>query len=353
MNRRLFLTRAAQLGAVAAGGALLAACSSGDDDTSAAASGSGAGLGTLNYQLSWLFISEWSGQYLADQNGYWADEGFSSVALKPGGSNAGAPETAITQGNAFAAVSVFDLTAPAILQGAPVKCIGVMYQRSPSCIMSMAEAPINDPQGLVGKTIGVSAGNLGTYQAFLAANDIPEDAVTRVPVENDPLPLTTGTVDAWFGYYYNEPSLLEVQGYQTTAFLLSDFGYPLSGNPIIVAQDSIDNDREKVKAFLRGDIRGQLANIADPRRGAELTTGTYGKDLGLDTAEQETENRASIELIQSADTTANGLYTMTDELVQANLETLAAGGNKLAADELFDLSLLQEVYDEDPSLRGA
>lgn len=349
MSRRLFIRRAAQLGALAAGGTLLAACSSGDEDTGSPAGGD-SGFGALTYQLSWLFISEWSGQYIADQDGFWVDEGFTGVTLVPGGSNAGAPETAITQGNAFAAVSVFDLTAPAILQGAPVKCIGVMYQKSPSCVLSLADAPINTPEELIGRTIGVSAGNFGTYQAFLAANGIAEGEVNRVPVENDPLPLTTGTVDAWFGYYYNEPALLEAQGYATTAFLLSDFNYPLSGNPIIVTQESIDSDRERVKAFLRGDIRGQLANIADPRRGAELTTSTYGQDLGLDTDEQETENRASIELMQSDDTGANGLYTMTDELIEANLATLASGGNDLTADQLFDFSLLQEVYEEDPSL---
>jgi hypothetical protein len=54
---------------------------------------------------------------------------------------------------------------------------------------------------------------------------------------------------------------------------------------------------------------------------------------------------------------ANGLFTVTvtviDALVEENVTTLRNGGLDLAADQLFDLSLLKEVYIEDPSLLPA
>jgi hypothetical protein len=52
----------------------------------------------------------------------------------------------------------------------------------------------------------------------------------------------------------------------------------------------------------------------------------------------------------SADTTKNGLLTVTPELLAANMKTLAVAGIKLTQDQLFDMSLIDEIYKEDPSL---
>jgi hypothetical protein len=43
--------------------------------------------------------------------------------------------------------------------------------------------------------------------------------------------------------------------------------------------------------------------------------------------------------------------TMTDELMAENIETLGIAGIDLSAEQLFDLSLLGEVYEENPELK--
>ena len=65
-----------------------------------------------------------------------------------------------------------------------------------------------------------------------------------------------------------------------------------------------------------------------------------------ETLEAEAENK----LISNADTQKNGLFTVSDALIAANLKTLAIGGLKLTSSQLFDLSLLAEIYKENPSL---
>ena len=52
----------------------------------------------------------------------------------------------------------------------------------------------------------------------------------------------------------------------------------------------------------------------------------------------------------SADTRANGLLTLTDELVAQVISAIGAIGITITAEELFDLSLLQEIYAADPDL---
>ena len=56
-------------------------------------------------------------------------------------------------------------------------------------------------------------------------------------------------------------------------------------------------------------------------------------------------------LIVTPDVEANGLFTISDELVEASLASLAAAELDLSAEDLFDLSLLDEVYEENPELK--
>ena len=84
---------------------------------------------------------------------------------------------------------------------------------------------------------------------------------------------------------------------------------------------------------------------------AELTVTKYGSDLGLTAEEQVLEVHAENELIWTDDTKANGIFTITPELIAANIETLAKAGIDTTAEALFDTSLIDEVYAENPDLK--
>jgi ABC-type nitrate/sulfonate/bicarbonate transport system substrate-binding protein len=216
--------------------------------------------------------------------------------------------------------------------------------------MSMAKTPITEPKDMYGKKIGVQASNESVWAAFVKAAKLDESKITKVPVQFDPLPLTQGTVDGWFSFVTNEPNALRLKGFTVETMLLADAGYPLVSETYIVRQDTIDKQRDLLKAFLRAEIKGWKASIADPGLGAKLAAETYGKGLGLTTKEQTLESKDQNSLLQSADTKKNGLFTVTDKLIEENITTLKVGGLDITADKLFDLSLLEEVYKEDPSL---
>lgn len=352
-DRRLFLKRGLQLGgAVLLGGPLLAAC--GDSDSSSASgssSSSGAkGFGELTLRLSWIKNVEFAGSYIADSKGYYTDEGFSKVTLIGGGPSATPMETDVVTKKALVAISAPDITGAAVAKGAPLKIIGAQFQKNPFCIMSMTKAPITKPEDMYGKKIGVQAGNESVWAAYIKATGLDESKITKVPVQFDPLPLTQGTVDGWFSFVTNEPNTLRLKGFKVSTMLLADTGYPLVSETYCVRQDTIDNQRDMLKAFLRAEIKGWKANIADPALGAKLAAETYGKGLGLTTAEQTLESTDESKLMVSADTKKNGLFTVTPELVEENLKTLKYGGLDITAAKLFDLSIIEEIYKENPSL---
>jgi hypothetical protein len=68
-------------------------------------------------------------------------------------------------------------------------------------------------------------------------------------------------------------------------------------------------------------------------------------------AEQTEEAKAQVGLVVSSDTRANGLFTMTQALIDENVSALKSAKLDIAAADLFDLSVLQEVYAEHPDLK--
>jgi hypothetical protein len=55
-------------------------------------------------------------------------------------------------------------------------------------------------------------------------------------------------------------------------------------------------------------------------------------------------------LIVTDEVEANGLFTISEDLISQNMATLAAAGIEVEADDLFDMSLLTELLEDKPEL---
>lgn len=114
----------------------------------------------------------------------------------------------------------------------------------------------------------------------------------------------------------------------------------------------LEEERDKLKAFLVAEIRGWKDAIADPEEGARLAVEVYGKDLKLDLPGQVEQLEAQNKLVVTEDTKINGIFTLTPELVSSIIGAIGAVGVTITADELFDLTLLDEIYQAMPELIG-
>lgn len=355
VSRRQLLTRGASLTVAGlAGSSLLAACG-GSSKTAATtatttASGGAQNFGTLKFDLPWLKDISGAGEWVADSKGYYRDAGFTKVVLIAGGPSAPPAETIVTQRKAMVGVSAPDLTAAAVLQGAPVVIIGAQQQRGPFCVMSLAKNPINTPQDMIGKKIGVQSSNIAIWRAFLRANNIDPAKVTAVPVQFDPTPLTTGQVDGWLANFNNEPIGLAAKGFPTKVFLFADHNYPLVGAVYVVRTDTLAQHRDAVSALMTAEIKGWRGAIDDPAGAAQLAVSKYGKSQGLDLKEQTKVMEATVPLMVSDYTKKNGLFLMSDELIKQNIDALALSKVKIEAAKLFDMSLLHDLYAKHPEL---
>lgn len=336
------------LGGSAAVALTLAAC--GDD----ASSGSGAaeGLGELKYAFSWLYDVTQAGPYVSDTEGYYQDAGFSSVTFIPGGPSAVSVLTQLSNGAAQFGVSSPTEVVAANANGASFRVIGAMYQQTPACIVSLADAPLTSPADLKGRTIGVPDSDKPAMLAFLAINDLTAEDLEIVPFQYDAAPLTSGQVDGFLGYSTGSPISLQESGHEPAVLRFADFGYETITQTYVASTDQIENSRELLKAALRADVMGWKAVIADPAQGADLTVTKYGKSLGYSLENQLACLQAEIVLMRTPDTEANGILSVTEALQGQTVKTLELSGVDTTAADLFDMSLLGEVYAENPELKA-
>ncbi|WP_062317828.1 ABC transporter substrate-binding protein [Demequina maris] len=349
--------KAGRLTAAAAGAAIaaiaLAACSSSDADPAASASDDtmeAASYGDFTVQLSWIKNEEFSGEFFADSAGYYTEAGFDAVELVPGPST-GAAE--LLSGTADIALSdAVSIGSAVAAEEAPLKIIGTTYQKNPFTVLSLADGGnIATAQDMVGKKIGVQDSNTALFMALLAANGLTEDDVEIVPVQYDPAPLTNGEVDGFIAYLTNESITVEAAGYDTVNLPFADNGLPFVAETFTVTDQSIAENRDALKAFLYAEILGWTDAVNDPEEGARLAYEEYGADLELNPENSIAGAIAQAEdLVVSDETAANGLFTISDALQASTLESLAGAGIELEAADLFDLSLLAEVYEEHPEL---
>lgn len=291
-------------------------------------------------QLSWLHSVQFAGSYLADERGYWAEEGL-EVSLLPGGPNAPV-EPPVVSGTALLGVSAADYTAAAVEQGAPFRILLVAMQRNPFTIASLPENPVNAPADLVGKRIGMALANTPVLEALCALNGVDPSGIEVVPTQYSAAPLLAGEVDCLLCWLTDLPIAMRVQGVEPVTMLMADHGYAVHSQTYIATEASLRERRAEIVGLLRGEVRGWNDYRADTEAAAALTLARH-PDAGLDPETQRLQAEAQVPLMFSDLTDAEGFGWWTDETVAANIETLALLGRRVSPD-LWDRSILEEVH---------
>ncbi|RLK52295.1 ABC transporter substrate-binding protein [Microbacterium telephonicum] len=352
--------RGAAIVAIAAAAALtFSACSSSTTPTAAeSGAAEGASYGDISVQYSWIKNEEFAGEFYAYDEGYYDEAGFGTVTGIAG------PDTGVAKllsGTVQVALSdAASIGAAVAEQDAPLKIIGATFQKNPFTIVSLADgANIATPEDLKGKKIGVQDSNASVFAALLAANDIDASELTIVPVDFDPTPLMNGEVDGFMAYLTNEAITVEMAGYPVTNLAYAENGVPYVAETFSVTDQYLAENKDLLKAFLIAEIKGWTHTFTDPideivtkvtehyNESAAAGDLTFGD---LDPAKVKAGIEAQAKLISTEETEANGLFTISDELKDQTLASLKAAGWDLSADQLFDTTIIDEIYAENPDL---
>jgi ABC-type nitrate/sulfonate/bicarbonate transport system substrate-binding protein len=345
--------------AVLASTLVLSGCASGGSaPTTTGGADEGASYGDISVQYSWIKNEEFAGEFYAYENGYYDEAGFGEVTGVAG------PDTGVAKllsGTVqFALSDAASVGAAVAEQDAPLKIIGATFQKNPFTILSLTDGGnIATPDDLIGKKIGVQDSNASVFAALLAANDIDPSELEIVPVDFDPTPLINGEVDGFMAYLTNEAITVEMAGYPVTNLAYAENGLPYVAETFTVTDQYLAENRDLIKAFLTAEIKGWTDTFTQPIDDTVSLVTTYYNESAaagdltfgeLDPAKVAAGIEAQALLISTDETEANGLFTISDELKKQTLASLAASGWDLEADDLFDTSIIDEIYAENPDL---
>lgn len=324
--------------------------SSAPSTTAGSSSAAPADFGAVTEQLSWYKNIEFSGEFAAIDKGFFTDAGFSKVDLVAGGPTVAPAEVALASGDAWIGRTSPLLTAAANAAGGDNVIVAALYQKNPYTLTYLASKPLTKPEDLIGKTVAVPDAALAPWNIFLAANHIDPSKVTRVPSTGiDSEEQLAG--GAFAALTYGAGANLTAAGktgYQD--YVLNDHGVTIVGEALVVSKKTLQTERDKVKAFLVAWIKGWNAVIDDEKNAVSLAVDKYGKDGGLDAASQTVAWQLQRDKIVTDDVKAHGIGTITPALVKANVDSINLAGYSFKPADLFDTSLIDEVYAEHPEL---
>jgi ABC-type nitrate/sulfonate/bicarbonate transport system substrate-binding protein len=354
LDRRSFLKGVAMSGAALAAPGLLAACGSSSKSASskAASSSTKRATKTINFQLDWVKNDQFAGFFLGDNHGDYAAEGIKPNFLE--GGDVASTEAVIAGGGAQIGISSFvTRLVDAINKGTPLVMVAAMFQRSPAGLMSLPSKPINTPQDIVGKRIGLQEGAQNDIDTVLKLAGLPLNSYKVVPVGYDATPLFQGQVDAYYCYVTSQPIPYELKHTPFVTATIEQLGFKEYAGLICTTRNYLAANRDAVVGFVRATAKGWERAIADPAPGVDLTVSNYGRDLSLDKATETQVLQQQIPLMKSPLTDSKGLLRFDPTLIAGPMyDALRASGRTQLppVSDVVDTTILDEVYGSKSSL---
>src|SRR5580658_5208499 len=223
--------------------------------------------------LNWKYEGPQGMFFLADDRGYFKQEGLSVTFDQGNGSGAAVPQVANgAYDMGFGDINALIELAAKKPDEAPVG-VFMLYNRPPFTIAVKADSPIKTAADLVGRKLGGPA-NDGALKLFPALCATARIDCTKVEIVNmqpslREQMLMQGQVDGVFGYVTTIRFSARLTGVdpdkQLRFIKFDDYGMDLYSNAIIVSRKFAREHPEAVKGFLGALNHGIKDAIADPQ----------------------------------------------------------------------------------------
>ena len=175
----------------------------------------------------------------------------------------------------------------------PVKLIAIIYAKPPHAVFALADSGIKTAKDLEGKTVAdapFGAQRL-IFNAYALAAGIDTNKVKWIAAEGSALTSLLGThrVDAIGQFIVGQP-LIEagVKPNKVVRFAYKDAGMDYYGNGIIATDETIKNNPDMLKAFMRATVKGMQYAFAHPDEAGEIMS-KHHKEVTAEVGKGETQ----------------------------------------------------------------
>lgn len=231
----------------------------------------------LRMVLNWSYQGPQAWFFLAQERGYFAEEGLDLTIDQ--GSGSGAAVGSVASGAydvGFGDINALINYASNHPDDAPVG-VYMIYTRPPFTIAVTTDSDIREPADLEGKTIAGPAndGALRLFPAFASLADIDTDSIEVMNIEprlREQM-LNRGQVDAVFGFVNTvrfNAMLAGIDPDERLRFIrYGDYGMDLYSNALIVSRQLVDENPDVVRGLVRAINRAVADVLADPEAGMD------------------------------------------------------------------------------------
>lgn len=252
---------------------LVAGCSNGENSSNS--SGENKEKTKITFVLDWTPNTNHTGLYVAQENGYFEDEGLEVEIVQPPEDGA---EALVGSGKAQFCVSFQDSMIPAVVgkNAMPLEAVAAIVQHNTSGIISRKGEGIDSPKGLEGKKYATWDLPIekATLKQVVEDDGGDFDKVELIPetVEDEVATLKTKKIDAIWIFYGWAGIKAQSENYPTDYFAFKDinpvFDYY---TPVILGNtDWMKENSEMTKKFLSCVKRGYKYAIDNPDAASEI-----------------------------------------------------------------------------------
>lgn len=216
----------------------------------------------ISIHLKWYHKFQFAGYYAAQQQGYFAKEGY-NVTLVEGGPNTNHLHQIINGSSQYGVLGSEALISLAM--GSPIVIVASIFQHAPEVLMTLKSNKVESLSALKDKRLMLANNNIsGQVEAMLLKNGLSADDYQVASYDGEINKLIDGSVYAMYGYISNEPYQLLQAGYEVDLFRPQDYGINFYGDNFATTQSELDNHPERVAAIRRAVIRGWNYALENP-----------------------------------------------------------------------------------------
>jgi len=295
----------------------------------------------ITVKLKWLHQAQFAGNYVAVEKGFYADEGL-KVNLVPFSFEDSTIDS-IVNGTAIFGITGADELILARSKGLNLKAFAIIYKINPVCAYSLKETDITNPQGFIGKNIGLERGtNVEIlYYAMMGKLDINRSQINELTIGYVVTELLNGITDVSTGYIINESHQVIEAGYEVNTMLMADYGVNMYADVLFATEDTINNIPELVEKFLRATLGGWQYAIDHNGEAIDIvleyvTNGSRSHEMYM--------LNSSIPLIQTGETPIG--WMKKDEWMQAQDILLEQNitDAEINIENVYTMDFLEKIY---------
>lgn len=299
----------------------------------------------ITVQLKWIHQGQFAGFYVAESEGFYAEEDI-EVAFLPAGVGIDVFDTVLS-GNATFGVAGADSIIVERANGQPVVAIATIYRINPFVLVAFADSGIDSPHDFAGRTVMVSDsyGDVIQLNAMLSKVDVDPESVNTVPYTYDHSAFLKGEIDVMNSFAAGGLLTLktETEGRELNLIWPGDYGVRVYADTIFATDELINNNSDLVLRFLRATLRGHRYAVENPD--IALAASMQYADV-QDENIQASMIQASNPLIHTGE---DEIGWMKPEIWQSMYELLQEQGfvaESIAIEDVYTLRFLQAIYQE-------